>query len=198
MEKSGVKKNKDRDVYSDISEELEELERYIGELSTFMPTPFCIVNPSDMILNINKAFCDLTGYDELEIVGEQIYKIFESNEEAEILREKVLKDGLVRGQEMILVTRSGKKINISVSASLRRDQDDEIIGYFFAFSDISELKKMQRQLEQKVEERTRELSEKISELERFNQLAIGRELKMVELKSEIENLRDQLEKIKGK
>src|SRR4030043_465697 len=172
MEKSGVKKNKDRDVYSDISEELEELERYIGELSTFMPTPFCIVNPSDMILNINKAFCDLTGYDELEIVGEQIYKIFESNEEAEILREKVLKDGLVRGQEMILVTRSGKKINISVSASLRRDQDDEIIGYLFAFSDISELKKMQRQLEQKVEERTRELSEKISELERFNQLAI--------------------------
>lgn len=198
MEKPDPKKNKERNACSDISEELEELERYIGELSTFMPTPFCIVNPSDMILNVNKAFCDLTGYDELEIVGEQIHKVFAGSEEAESLKKKVLKDGIVRGQEKILATRDGEKINVSVSASLRKDQDNEIIGYFFAFSDISELKKLQRQLEQKVEERTKQLSEKIDELERFNQLAIGRELKMVELKREIETLRGQLEKTKRK
>jgi PAS domain S-box-containing protein len=198
MEKTDIQKNKKQNVCVDISEELEELERYIGELSTFMPMPFCIVNPSDMILNVNKAFCNLTEYDELEIVGEEISKVFGSREEAENLREEVLKEGLVRGKEMILLTKSGKKINISVSASLRKDRDNEIIGYFFAFSDISELKKLQRQLEQKVDERTRQLSEKINELERFNQLAVGRELKMVELKREIEKLREQLEKANGK
>jgi len=180
----------------DISDELEELERYIDELSRFLPLPFCIVNPSDMILNVNKAFCDLTGYDELEIVGEPIGKVFEEEEEVGVLKEKVLKNGLVKGQEMILATKNQKAVNVSVSSSLRKDPDNNMIGYFFAFLDISELKKLQRGLEQKVEERTKQLKEKIDELERFNHLAVGRELKMVELKQEIEKIRSQLEKIK--
>jgi len=33
-------------------------------------------------------------------------------------------------------------------------------------------------------------------MERFNRLAVGREIKMVELKQEIENLRNQLGKMK--
>ena len=39
-----------------------------------------------------------------------------------------------------------------------------------------------------VEERTEELQEKVRELERFNKLAVGRELKMIELKNEIKKL----------
>ena len=52
MEKSGVKKNKDRDVYSDISEELEELERYIGELSTFICHDSLLLSCSAIALTI--------------------------------------------------------------------------------------------------------------------------------------------------
>lgn len=197
MEEKKVSRKKKQAMPSeDISDELEELERYIDELSRFLPLPFCIVNPSDMILNVNKAFCDLTGYDELEIVGEPIGKVFEEEEEVGVLKEKVLKNGLVKGQEMILATKNQKAVNVSVSSSLRKDPDNNMIGYFFAFLDISELKKLQRGLEQKVEERTKQLKEKIDELERFNHLAVGRELKMVELKQEIEKIRSQLEKIK--
>jgi PAS domain S-box-containing protein len=196
MGNTNVDKNKKRDFKEDISEELEELERYIEELSTFMPLPFCIVNPSGMILNINEAFCNLTGYNDLEIVGEPIDTLFRNKQEAEELERKILKEGLVKWQETILITKTGTAVNVNVSASLRKDRENNAIGYFFAFSDINELKKLQWQLEQKVEERTKQLREKIDELERFNQLAVGRELKMVELKQEIENLRSQLEKIK--
>jgi len=46
-------------------------------------------------------------------------------------------------------------------------------------------------LEERVEERTRELQEKIEELEKFQKAAVGRELKMIELKKEIKKLKTQ-------
>lgn len=51
-----------------------------------------------------------------------------------------------------------------------------------------ELKELAGGLEQQVEKRTKELQEKIDELERFQKLAVGRELKMVELKNKIKEL----------
>ena len=53
----------------------------------------------------------------------------------------------------------------------------------------SELTELAQSLEKKVKERTEELQGKVVELERFNRLAIGRELKMIELKKEIEKLK---------
>jgi len=52
-------------------------------------------------------------------------------------------------------------------------------------------------LETKVEERTGELKSKVEELEKFHKVAVGRELKMVELKEEIKRLNEELEKFKG-
>lgn len=49
-----------------------------------------------------------------------------------------------------------------------------------------------KELEQKVNERTEELNRKIGELERFNKLAVGRELKMIELKKRIQELESKL------
>jgi len=181
---------------NDTSEELEELESYIDELSSFLPLPFCIINPSGVILNINQAFFDLTGYNDLEIVGESASRLFQDKKEAEEMEKKILQGGLIKGQAIVLLTKSKKPIDVGVSGSLRKDKEGNIIGYFLAFSDITELKKLQKDLEKKVEERTKQLKEKIDEMERFNRLAVGREIKMVELKQEIENLRNQLGKMK--
>ena len=49
-----------------------------------------------------------------------------------------------------------------------------------------------KSLEQKVKRRTKELQEKIEELERFQKFAVGRELKMIELKKELEKLKEGL------
>jgi HAMP domain-containing protein len=55
-------------------------------------------------------------------------------------------------------------------------------------SRTKELEKAKEGLERKVDERTGELNLKVAEMERFNRLAVGRELRMIELKKRIKEL----------
>lgn len=55
-----------------------------------------------------------------------------------------------------------------------------------------ELQKLANNLEEEVSRRTKEAQARVEELERFKRLAVGRELKMVELKKEIEKLKEYL------
>ena len=59
-----------------------------------------------------------------------------------------------------------------------------------------ELTEINQLLEEKVRERTRELQQKIDELEKFHQLTVGREMKMIELKKEIKKLKQELAEFK--
>jgi hypothetical protein len=55
-----------------------------------------------------------------------------------------------------------------------------------------ELQELIIRQEEIIKERTQELQEKIKELEKFNRIAVGRELKMIELKKEIKQLKEKL------
>jgi len=57
-----------------------------------------------------------------------------------------------------------------------------------------ELENLTKDLGVKVQQRTKKLEEKMGELEKFNKLAVGRELKMIELKEEVEKLKKEREK----
>lgn len=59
-----------------------------------------------------------------------------------------------------------------------------------------ELENLTKSLEEQVKERTGELQEKIKELEKFQKFAVGREIKMVELKEELTRFKKELEKEK--
>jgi len=59
-----------------------------------------------------------------------------------------------------------------------------------------ELRELTESLDEQAKERTKELREKIDELERFSRLAIGRELKMIELKEGIKKLKEELGRYK--
>ena len=63
---------------------------------------------------------------------------------------------------------------------------------------IKELEIAKAGLEEKVKERTQELQDKLEELEKFQRLAVGREIKMVELKDEIAKLEEKIQKLKVK
>lgn len=169
-------------------EDLEDLETYIKEFSAFLPLAVCTVNPLWVIININKTAEDLVGYPSFEIVGESITTIFLEKEEIERIGEEVEKKEYIRGKELTLVTKERKKIPVSISISVRRDKEGNYIGYFLALADITEFKALQENLEEKIKERTKELQERVEELEKFHKLTVGRELKMIELKKKIKEL----------
>ena len=52
-----------------------------------------------------------------------------------------------------------------------------------------ELRELAERQEEIIRERTKEIQERMEELERFHRLAVGRELKMIELKKKIKNLK---------
>ena len=54
---------------------------------------------------------------------------------------------------------------------------------------LLENEKRRMELEERVKERTKELQQKVEELEKFQKLAVGREIKMIELKEEIKKIK---------
>lgn len=60
-----------------------------------------------------------------------------------------------------------------------------------------ELNQTNERLEEEVQKRTEQMQRKISELEKMSKLMVGRELRMKELKKEIEEAREEIERLKG-
>lgn len=182
--------------YQKLLEDLGDLVMYIEEFSAFLPLAVCTVNPIGIIVNINKAFEELTGFRSIEIVGKSLIDIFLEKKEIEELQEVIMEKEIIRDKELTLISKNKKRIPVSISVSARKDREGNYIGIFVGITDISQLKELQKKLEERVKERTQQLQEKVEELEKFRKLAVGRELKMIELKEEIEKLKRELEKSK--
>lgn len=97
-----------------------------------------------------------------------------------------------------LVIRPARQLTYTVQEITKGDlskratvgSKDEIGQLGTAFNHMTaRLETSHKELDTKVQERTNELEEKVDELERLNQAMVGRELRMVELKKEVEKLR---------
>lgn len=180
-----------------LKEDIEDLQRYMNEFASFLPVAVFDVTLIGIIIFINKAFQELTGYREIDIVGEPIETIFSEKKKIKKIIDEISKKEVVKAKELTLLSKKKKKIPVSIAGSVRKDRQGNIIGYFVGIIDISESKKLQEELEQRVQERTKELQERIEELEKFHRLTVGRELRMIELKTEIKGLKEELERYKN-
>ena len=81
--------------------------------------------------------------------------------------------------------------NLDVKIDVK--SNDEVGDLAFNFKIMAKsLKNNRENLESQVVERTGELNNKIKELERFKELTVGRELKMIEIKKQIKELKTKL------
>jgi len=191
MLKKNLTKNELLTALQKSEEDLEDLESYINDLFNFAPFSLCATTHLGIIININLSFKELTGYTEIEIVGQNVSVLFPKNEWTRIKKEIYRKE-VFRNRETNLLKKGQQKITVSLSSTSRKDLAGNKIGYSMAFYDITELKKLQEDLEKRVEERTEQLSKRLDELEKFRKVTIGRELRMSELKKEIRELKEKL------
>ncbi len=167
-----------------LKEDLDDFRFYFEEFSASLPLPVLSVNPLGFILDVNQAFETLSGGSKVNILGESVENFFSQTEKILEYQRRVLEGIFVKDQETILRSNKGD-IKVSVYFSPRKDREGNMIGYFVGIYDITAFKELQGSLEQKVQERTKELQQRVEELERFRKLTIGRELKMIELKKKL-------------
>ncbi len=143
---------------------IERAETTIAEYATSiiqsMADMLIVVSPEGTVLTVNNATCRHTGYSEAEIVGQPAASLFEGEEEEvldatsclnalplkhPILR-RLLREGFVRNIEKTLRRKDGGSISVLFSASVMRDNQQQVRGIVCLALDITERKAIERRL----------------------------------------------------
>lgn len=148
-------------------------------------------------ITINNAFCRVTGLTEELVVGKLVNDIIPEPSLSMVLakyNEAIKEHQIVRWEETSNYP-SGTLIG-DVSIAPVYDNNGKCTNLVGSVHDITErrlaeneLIALKNSLEEKVLEKTKELQARISDLEEFHEATINRELRMKELKDEIERLK---------
>jgi PAS domain S-box-containing protein len=103
-----------------------------------------VINLSGRISFVNRSLCELLGYKEDELKEQPISLLFEINDKN--FFPNINKNWILHDEEMEWRGRDGTKVELSVSASLIKDNKGDPAGIVYAATDITERKKHEREL----------------------------------------------------
>jgi nitrogen-specific signal transduction histidine kinase len=157
---------------------------------------FLILDAKLKVISVNPIFYQNFEVSPKETEGKFIYELGNGQwniPELKNLLEKILPEKkVVKNYEVKHVFETIGEKTILLNAS----QIDSAQLIILAMEDITSRKQLEEKLagytkglEVEVAERTKELSKRVQELESLNKSMIGRELKMIDLKKEIEDLK---------
>src|SRR6266513_1577981 len=151
------------------------------------PDPVFVSDLEGKILQANDAVSQLLGFRQDEVLEQSLSRFISPEETREFtaaLRE-VVERGVMRNVVLNPRSASGEVIPTSLNASALRDADGKVIGAIGILRDMRAYEQVVRDLEKSKSE----LQEKILDLEKFEEVVVGRELKMIALEKELESLR---------
>ena len=140
-----------------------------------------------IIVSWNPAAERMYGYTAEEMVGRSVYVLSPGGvaPESEGLAARLAEGESFTDFEALRLRKDGSEITVSVSVSAIRDDDGQVTGFVTVHRDIT----AQVEARREKEAQTAREQQRLAELERFERLTVGRELRMIELKREIELLR---------
>src|SRR2546425_7667008 len=165
--------------------ELDQARAYAESLIKNAPDPVFVSDLEGKIHQANDAVFSLLGFRPDELIEQSLSRIISPEETWEFmvaLRE-VVDRGVTRNARLHPRSASGDVIPTTLNASALRDTDGRVIGAIGILRDMRAYEKVVRDLQ----ESKAELQEKILDLEKFEEVVVGRELKMITLEREIEN-----------
>jgi len=193
-------------VFRDISErkkaeeELASSERFLNSVIEQSPASLWIADSEGTMIKMNQSCRELFGATDEEAVGK--YNLLKDNlieeqgfvplvenvfEKGEIARFTIDYD--LPKVEHVKVKGATHRI-LDVIVSPIKDMHGKVTNAIVQHKDITE----RREAEEKLKQTVADLERTNAELERFNRLAVGRELRMIELKRQINELSEQLGK----
>jgi PAS domain S-box-containing protein len=175
--------------------ELDKARAYAESLIENAPDPVFVSDLEGKILQANEAVSQLLGFRTDEVVEQSVARFISPEETREFtaaLRE-VVERGVTRNARLNPRSASGEVIPTTLNASALRDSDGKVIGAIGILRDMRAYEEVVRDLEQS----KTELQEKILDLEKFEEVVVGRELKMIALEKELESLQRENEKLKS-
>jgi PAS domain S-box-containing protein len=174
------------------------------------PDAMVVVDPEGKILLVNAQTEKLFGYSREDLVGQPVERLIPTRFHGQhvLHRSKYSSDPGFRpmgsGLDLFGVKKDGTEFPVEISLSPLKTRQGTLVSS--AIRDISERKQAEAalqhahdELERRVQLRTNELAktnaalqEKILDLEKFEEVVVGRELKMILLEKEIEQLKQRL------
>ncbi len=156
--------------------------------------PLVTISADGKITDVNEATIKVTGIPREQLIGTDFSNYFTEPEKAREGYQQVFAQGFVTDYPLTIRHRDGRLTDVLYNASVYKDTRGNVIGVFAAARDVTARKRAEEEL---AEQRRREL-DRLAELEKFQRLTVGRELKMVELKKEIEELTRENDELKRK
>jgi len=174
-------------VMKDISDRkrteknLEESEKKFKLLYEKAPVPYHTLSPDGLITDVNEKWCQAFGHTKEEVRGKLIFDFISDRERAPAKKSFAQKISEGRsytgGHEREYLTKTGEKKLFVAHDFFLYDENGKVISVYTTMEDITENKQAEQALK-----------EKINELERYKTITVNREMKMMELKNEINEL----------
>ena len=176
---------------------LDKARAYADGLIKSAPDPVFVSDLEGKILQANDAVSELLGFRPDDLLEQSLLSRFISPEELReftaALRE-VVERGVTRNALLHPRTASGEVIPTTLNASALRGPTGRVIGAIGILRDMRAYEKVVSDLEHS----KAELQEKILDLEKFEEVVVGRELKMIALEKEVEKLQREVNQLKAR
>jgi len=171
-------------ITQEVTKEMEAFEAARAMIESSLDS-LVAISPEGMITDVNQATARVTGIPREELIGTSFSDYFTDPERANAIYQLVFAKGMAVDYPLTIRRPDGTLTEVLYNASVYRNSGGKVLGVFAAARDVTQQNRAQREIAQ---QRSTEL-ERLAELEQFQRLTVGREVKMIELKKENERLR---------
>ena len=121
---------------------------YVDNIIGSMNDTLVVVDLEAKITNVNRATCELLGYEEDELIGKDINLIVPQEEEIFKSRgfQRLLRQASVVNHELDYLARSGKPIPVLFSAAVLKNKEEGVVGAVGIARDITERRRAEEAL----------------------------------------------------